>query len=112
MFVFLCKSRGQSKYKCLSVHQSVFHTVVCRQNFNLAIFQTVGGKTFLFMAIVIIVTSYFQFYSHVGAFWCYTSFIIHVLKFVPSTSRVQQGDISRPIVFYAEYDRRIHPSLH
>ena len=42
----------------------------------------------------------------------YTWFIIQVLKFVLSTSRVQQGDISRPIVFYAEYDRSIHPSLH
>ena len=64
------------------------------------------------MAIVIIMTSYFQYNSHVDAVKCYTWFIIHVLKFVLSTSRVQQGDISRPIVFYAEYDRRIHPSLH
>ena len=62
-----CATRGQSKYKWLCVHQSVFHTIVCHQNFNLAIFQTTGGKAFLFMAIVIIVTSYFQYNRHVDA---------------------------------------------
>ena len=33
------------------------------------------------------------------------------MNFVLSTSRVQQGDISRPVVFYAEYDRSISSFL-
>ena len=59
-FAFLCKTRAP-KYKCLSVHQSVFHTVVCHQNLNLNIFQTVGGKAFILMAVMVIVTSYSQY---------------------------------------------------
>ena len=43
-----CANQGVNlNTKCLSVHQSVFHTVVCHQNFNLAIFQTVGGKALI-----------------------------------------------------------------
>ena len=34
-------------------HQSVFDRVVCQQNFNLAIFQTIGSKAFLFMVNMI-----------------------------------------------------------